>query len=317
MESLKKDTLISNGYKYWDGFCDTKDLERASNQAWDFYKKAISEGIFYDKNEAKEIGLIYEKDGKLIRAWMVDGYSGPRTNLRHEDNIMYNEFSWFFKSKTFQKLTDEIKNYTGPDLDMSMAKLIITLPVKLFPSYVRDIYLPQKNVHRGSLIPLVKEKFRRAFYFAHNPWHQDTIDYPDGDNLSYTTLISLTNRLDEQAPLLFCPESSALGVVPYPFDYTIKDNMMVYKNNEKMFRLKINRANVKSGDLFVWHAYNFHTVKPCFSDEPAIALRFNFTPSLSNNGIHDKRNIREVSRSVLSMFTETCGRSKDHNKENN
>ena len=66
MENLKKDTLISNGYKLWDGFCDAKDLERASNQAWDFYKKAISEEIFYDKNEAKEIGLIYESDSKLM-----------------------------------------------------------------------------------------------------------------------------------------------------------------------------------------------------------------------------------------------------------
>ena len=99
MENLKKNTLSLNGYKHWHHFCDTKDLERAYHQVWDLYKQAISEGIFYDENDAKEIGLITERDGKFIRAWMDDGYSGPKVNLRHEDNIMYNEFSWFFKSR--------------------------------------------------------------------------------------------------------------------------------------------------------------------------------------------------------------------------
>ena len=316
MEDLGKDTLAVNGYRYWPHFCETGELEKASKQIWDFYRRAILEGIFYDRDEALEIGLIREHDGQLIRAWTEPDYLGPKVNLLYEDNIMYHELNWFFNSRTYQTLTEYIAKFIGPDLDMCMARLIITLPVKLFPDYVRGLYLPMESGCGGSLTPLIKEKFRRVFFFAHNRWHQDTIDYPESDNLSYTTLISLTHRSGGQAPLLFCPESSALGEVPFPFDYRIDGETMFYRNDKGNFKLVVDRANLEPGDLFAWHAYNFHEVQPCFAKDPAMALRFNFAPRHCNNGIRDKRNIREAGRSLLSTFTALGGKSTDHIKEN-
>ena len=316
MKDLGKDSLAEHGYIHWPHFCDPSDLEKASKQALDFYQMATSEGIFYDKEEALEIGLIREHDGQLIRAWGEPDYSGPEINLRYEDNIMYHEFNWFFNSHTYQRLTEYIAKLTGPDLDMCLARLIITLPVKLFPDYVRGLFLPIESVTRGSLTPLIKKKFRRVFLFAHNPWHQDTVDYPESDNLSYTTLLSLTHRSGEQAPLLFCPESSALGEVPFPIDHRIEGETMFYRNDKNNFKLVVDRANLEPGDLFAWHAYNFHEVRPCFAEDPAMALRFSFAPSFSNNGIRDKRNIREAGRSLLSRFTASGGKSTDSIREN-
>lgn len=316
MKDLGKDSLPVHGYRHWPHFCEPSDLEKASKQALDFYQMATLERIFYDREEALDVGLIREHDGQLIRAWEKSDYLGPKINLRYEDNIMYHEFNWFFNSPTYQRLTEYIAKLTGPDLDMCLARLIITLPVKLFPDYVRELFLPMESFNRGALLPLMKEKFRRVFLFAHNPWHQDTVDYPESDNLSYTTLLSLTHRSGEQAPLLFCPESSALGEVSFPLDYRIEGDTMFYQNDKGKFKLKVDRANLEPGDLFAWHSYNFHEVRPCFADDPAMALRFMFTPSLCNNGIRDKRNIREERRSLLSRFTALGGKSTDHIREN-
>tara|TARA_Y100000588_G_C14155036_1_gene882252 strand:+ start:328 stop:1284 length:957 start_codon:yes stop_codon:yes gene_type:complete len=312
MNNIENDSLATCGYKRWSHFFEENDLDKISEQVWNFYNAAASEGIFCSKEEALEIGLIRERDGQIINARLEPDYSGPKISLHYEDNIMYHELDWFFQSQTYKKLIDYMVELTGPDLDMCIAKLIITLPVNLFPDYVQELYLPMEGKTRGSLIPFIKEKYRKAFFFAHNPWHQDTIDYPESDNYAYTTLLSLTHRSGEQAPLFFCPESSSLGDVPFPLDHCIEGDTMDYRNDQGRFKLKVERANLEPGDLICWHAYNFHEVQPCFAEEPAVALRYNFAPSFRNNGLYDKRNILPARRSLLSQITEAGGKSTDH-----
>ncbi len=307
MTDLQNDTLATQGFKHWKSFAEADDLARAQKQLLEFYNNALKNGLFRSKSECQELGLLknfssYENKGDAPTSQTKRAASN--FSVTSDKNIVLNEMSWFFETKTYRKLVDYIVPFAGPDLDMFMSKIIMTLPLHVLPDYVRETVLPMEKTNVGFLSPFIKPEYLKVFFFAHNPWHQDTVDYPESDFNFYTTLIALTDRSGGQAPLLVIPESSKIGKISHPIVCAHENGEFVYTWKGKEYRWPIMQVNSVAGDLTAWHSYTFHQVMPCESEMPGISLRFNFAPSYRKTGLYDTKNIRVAHRSPLTKMTE-------------
>ncbi len=203
-------------YFMYPEFGDQSELSKALDQVKSFYQESKKRGLFLSAEECEK-----GRDASLY---------GPK--LTSKNSMSCNELAWFFESKTFKKLTAEVTKLLGPDVDMFMARVLITVPVCDIPDYIKEKILPVEGKLHGSLGAYIKDEFARASFFAYNPWHNDAIDFQESDYYFINTLFPLTSRNNGQAPLSFIPESLKLGKIPQPFVPTIKGKYFSvdYKN---------------------------------------------------------------------------------------
>lgn len=304
-EMASKDSLKESGFLLARQFAHSEDVQRAREICQGFYRQALKEGLFRSKEECIELGLLddFARKGEEMILSRKSSQKPSQFSVTSESNIMFGEMEWFFQSQTYKKLVERVSSVAGLDLDMFMAKVIATIPQSLVPDYIAGSIFPMGKHKGGSLSPFIKPEFLKMFFFAHNPWHQDTVDYPESDFRFLTTLISITDRSEGQAPLLVIPESIQVGQVEHPLRYEKKGDKFLFKKNDQAYEFDVTQADMAPGDLIAWHAYSFHQVMPCIGEEPAISIRFNFAPTGSKTGIYDPKNIRPASRSPLSRFT--------------
>lgn len=285
--------MTQKTFFHHQNFADQTEMNKIHQFVKDFYQNAKAKGLFVSKEEVQ----------KIMDDRQSNKYASPK--LTSKNSLCYNELNWFYESKTFNKLVSEVKGLLGLDLDMFMARVLITVPVCDIPDYIKEVIFPAEGKKHGSLGAFIKDEFARASFFAYNPWHNDAIDFPDSDCYFLNTLFPLTPRLNGQAPLSFVPESMGLAKMPQPFFPVINGDSFVLDYNGKKFDLKIANPNVGLGDLMMWHAYIIHNVGVNTASEPSFSLRFNFSPSNRKNGIRDLGHIKKISRSWLSDLTES------------
>jgi len=275
-----------------NGFADKVEIEKVLKQVQDFYQESKKEGLFVSKEEFIAMNSPEQKTS----------HSSPK--LTSENNLCYTDISWFFESKTFLKLTEHLTKLLGPDIDMVIARVLITLPVCDIPDYVQEIILPVEGKTSGALGPYIKPEWSKASFFAYNPWHNDAIDFPESDCYFMSALFPLTPRNNGKAPLSFVPHITPLGKIPQPFRPSIKENEISFSVKDKLMSFPIETPDVKLQDVLTWHAYTIHNVGLNTSNEPAFSLRFLFNPSHRKNGLRDKGHIRPISRSWVTQITE-------------
>lgn len=269
-------------------FGDPSDMSRALQQIQEFYQDSKRQGLFVSADECK---------------LAINGSAyGPR--LTSKNGMSYNELGWLFQSKTFKKLTEEVMKLLGLDVDMFMARVLITVPLCDIPDHIKERILPVEGKMHGSLGTYVKPEFARASFFAYNPWHNDAIDFQESDCYFLNALFPLTLRNQASAPLSFVPWSQELGKIPQPFTPKIFGQKFSVQHQGQVHSFPIETPDVKLGDLLMWHAFVIHNVGLNTSQEPAISLRFNFNPSYRKNGVRDLGHIRPVSRSWITEITE-------------
>ena len=273
-------------------FADKVEIEKVLKQVQDFYQESKKGGLFVSKGEFIAMNSPEQKASN----------SSPKLNSKN--NLCYTDISWFFESKTFLKLTEHVTKLLGPDLDMVIARVLITLPVCDIPDYIQEKILPVEGKLHGGLGPYIKSEWSKASFFAYNPWHNDAIDFPKSDCYFMSALFPLTPRNNGRAPLSFASLSASLGKIPQPFRPTIKGNEISLSVKDKLMSFPIETPDVKLQDVLMWHAYHIHNVGLNTSNEPAFSLRFLFSPSHHNNGLRDKGYIRPISRSWVTQITE-------------
>jgi|GEM_PF-5783152 len=289
---IREDPLLAEGVAHVANFLEPEDRDRAAEEATAFYAEAQERGIFFTEAEASERGLLMQ--------------DAPVRRVDHENNLLYSDMGWFLESRSFEKLVRTISAYAGPDIDMFLARLLITVPLCDLPQYIQKRYFPMEDQVHGSINRFVKDDFLRAFFFIHNPWHQDWVDMPYSDLRFLTTLLPVTNRRGEQAPLYILPKSAAVEPQAMPVPHEEDDEtttLMVGPGGPRSFEKR--RILADPGDLLTWPARTFHKVEANRSNEPAINLRFNFAPSGARTGVRDPRSIQRVGRSALSYLCET------------
>ncbi len=278
----------SKAFFIYPKFAELSDVQKALDQIRGYYEETKEKGLFLSAQECQSSSP-------------SKGY-GPK--LTSKNSLSYNELSWFFDSKTFHLLTQEMTQLLGPDLDMFMARVLITLPTCDIPDYILEKILPVEGKLHGSLGTYIKPEFARANFFAYNPWHNDAIDFPESDCYLVNSLFPLTRRNNGQAPLSFVPMSQKLGKIPQPFIPTVRSKQFSVLHNDAIQTFPIETPDVQIQDMILWHAFVIHNVGLNTSLEPAISLRFNFCPSYRNNGVRDVGHIRPISRSWISNATE-------------
>ncbi len=288
---LREDPLLVEGVRHIADFLEPEDRDRAIREATAFYADAYAKGLFFTELEAQEHGLL-EPDA-------------PGRQVERKNNLMYSDMGWFLESRSFEKLVRGISVYIGPDIDMFLARLLIAVPLCDIPNYIQRRYFPMEELLHGSINRFVKDEFLRAFFFIHNPWHQDWVDMPRSDLRFITTLLPITNRRGDQAPLYILPKSAAVEPQATPIPHEEDDattTLMAGPGGPRPFEKR--RMLVDPGDLLAWSARTFHKVEPNLSAEPAINLRFNFAPAGARTGVRDPGSIQRVGRSALSYLCE-------------
>ena len=289
--NLQEDAFVLEGFVHVADFLDPVDLQRATDCANDFYDTALERGLFYTADEAHKMGLL----DAIPRARRVDRAA----------NLMYSDFAWFLESCSFGRLVRTVGVYAGPDLDMFLPRLLVTVPVAHIPDYIQAFYLPMEGKLHGSLNRFVRDCNLRAFFFIHNPWHQDWVDMPESDLRFLTSLLPLTSRSGVQAPLYVLPTSAAVEPQSLPIPHredTKTTTLLAGPTGERSFERR--RIHAGPGDLITWTARTFHKVEENHSDRPALNLRFNFSPTGARLGLHDHGNLHRVGRSALSRLRE-------------
>ncbi len=288
---LREDPLLVEGVTHVADFLEPEDRDRAISEAMVFYAEARKKGLFFSEEEASERGL-----------FMPDA---PVRRVDQQSNLLYSSMAWFLESRSFEKLVQEMSIYAGPDIDMFLARLLITVPLCDIPQYIQKRYFPMDAQVHGSINRFVKDDFLRAFFFIHNPWHQDWVDMPKSDLRFLTTLLPITNRCGEQAPLYILPKSAAVEPQAMPVPHEEDDattTLLAGALTPRSFEKR--RILAGPGDLLAWSARTFHKVEPNRSDEPAINLRFNFSPTGARTGVRDPKSMQQVGRSALAYLCE-------------
>lgn len=269
-------------------FAESSEINRALEQIEEFYLESKRRGLFVSAEECSK---------PLDSSTYV-----PK--LTSKNGMSYNEMAWFFDSITFKKLTEEVMKLLGFDVDMFMARVLITVPLCDIPDYIKEKILPVEGKLHGSLGNYIKNEFARASFFAYNPWHNDAIDFQASDCYFLNVLFPLTPRNNGRAPLSFVPLSQQFGKIPQPFTPEIQGGNFSIHHLGKEHSFPIETPDVKIGDLMMWHAFVIHNVDLNTSQEPAIGLRFSFNPSYRKNGVRDLGHVRPISRSWVSEMTE-------------
>lgn len=291
LQEFQDDQLLQDGVLHSAGMLEASDLKRALDEVLKFYYSALEQGMFFSEDEARERGLFSEG-------------GGPRRRVERADNLMYSDLGWFQSSASFKRLTRVMSAYIGPDLDMFLGRVIVTMPLKDIPAYIRDRFLPIDNRVDGSLNRFIRDPFLRAFFFIHNPWHQDWVDLAESDLRFMTVLLPLTNRRGGQAPLYVLPRSAAVEPQSLPIRLEDTGGEVKLLDGPVGRTFEKRRVEAGPGDLIAWSARTFHMVDVNTADEPAINLRFNFCPRDSRTGLKDISNLVPVSRSVLTRLVE-------------
>lgn len=284
--------FVTEGFGHIRDFITPDDLSRAQREAEGFYQNALDTGLFYTADEARSLGLL-GSDG------------GPRRRVQRERNLMYSDMAWFQESESFRRLVRHMMVFIGPDLDMFLARLIVTVPLAHIPAYIQELHLPMHNKLHGSLNTFVRDDHLRAFFFIHNPWHQDWVDFPDSDMRFVTTLLPITERAGGQAPLYILPSSAAVEPLPLPIAHKTDGETVTLFDGAVPRSFERRRVGAGPGDLLMWPARTFHLVDVNTADRPAMNLRFTFAPAGARTGVIDKTNIVHVSRSALTQMGES------------
>jgi len=288
---LREDPLLLEGITHVVDFLEPEDRDRAIREANIFYADARAKGLFFDESEALARGLLAP--------------DAPGRQVERKNNLLYSDMGWFLESRSFEKLVRTMSAYTGPDIDMFLARLLIAIPLCDIPDYIQQRYFPMEEQLHGSINRFVKDEFLRAFFFIHNPWHQDWVDMPHSDLRFLTTLLPITNRQGDQAPLYILPKSAAVEPQAMPIPHEEDDattTLIAGSDAPRSFERR--RMLASPGDLLAWSARTFHKVEPNRSAEPAINLRFNFAPAGARTGVRDPGSIQRVGRSALSYLCE-------------
>jgi hypothetical protein len=288
---LRDDPFLVEGVLHIASFLEPEDCDRAAREAIGFYAGARAKGLFFDEAEAEARGLLAP--------------DAPGRRVERRNNLLYSSMSWFLESRSFEKLVRTMGAYTGPDIDMFLARLLITVPLRDIPDYIQRRYFPMEERLHGSINRFVKDEFLRAFFFIHNPWHQDWVDMPQSDLRFLTALLPVTDRGGERAPLYILPKSAAVEPQAMPVPHTedgARTTLLTGPDGPRSFERR--RIPARPGDLVAWPARTFHKVEPNRSAEPAINLRFNFAPSGARTGVRDPGSIQRVGRSALSRLCE-------------
>ena len=101
------------------------------------------------------------------------------------------------------------------------------------------------------------------------------------------------------------PCSAAIEPLPLPIPHSENDVEVTLEDGPVPRVLEKRRINAKAGDLICWPARTFHKVEPNTAEEPAINLRFNFSPAGARTGLNDMSNLVPISRSILSRLVES------------
>ncbi|MEQ8390859.1 MAG: hypothetical protein RIB30_07680 [Thalassospira sp.] len=291
IQNVEKD-MLREGLLHVQSLLTSEDLARARLQVLEFYHQELDKGLFYSADEAKKLGLLSDAPP-------------PARRVLRKNNLMYSSMNWFVQSASFERLSTLMQSLVGPDLDMFLARVIVTTPQGHIPEFIRELYEPIEGQLHGSINKFLRSETLRAFFFIHNPWHQDWVDMPASDLRFFTTLLPLTDRLAGQAPLYVMPCSASVEPQSMPVPHEEEENTVKLLDGPVPRVLEKRRIIAKAGDLVCWPARTFHKVEVNTSDEPAINLRFNFSPTGARTGLTDLSNLVPVSRSVLSQLVET------------
>jgi hypothetical protein len=240
-----------------------------------------------------------EFDSLLASGFFLNEEDKPdarEVRMTSETSFFLSELAWFLESQTYRTIVDLVAQIFEESFDLFMERVIITLPESLLPGPVSTRFYPFENCEHGNLSEFLVPRARRLSIFAHNPWHNDYIDFPDSDADFVSVLIPLSDRSGQRAPLYGCPESFRLKQRFKSDEIEIDEENVSVEFEGVKHHFKRRRLELKFGEFGIWHALNLHAVYPNLDSSPVVNLRLNFCKTSSKDGLLDSGYKREAYR---------------------
>ena len=216
--------------------------------------------------------------------------------MTSQTSFFLSELEWFLETRTYRKIVNLVAGIFEESFDLFMERVIITLPRHLIPDSVSDRFFPFEKCEHGNLSEYLVPEARRMSIFAHNPWHNDYIDFPSSDADFVSVLIPLSDRSGQKAPLYVCPESFRLNQRFASDEIEADDQEVSVEFEGKRRRFRKERLSLDVGDIVIWHALNLHAVYPNLDHSPVANIRLNFCKTSSRDGLIDTGYKREAYR---------------------
>ena len=249
MLSIINHDFIKKGIKSFSNFFDSKKTKKLLSEA---KKSRNFKNIFLNKKD-------FKKNKKYIGV-------NPRPGRNLAEKL---DTNFIFSNKRFQ---NEMKNVLGNKWRILCYKLVMGVPEKMIPDWIRKEIDNNPVANLGAYI---KEKYRDLTYFRGIDFHQDIIDFPDKNSDFITVYIYLDRVTSNTSPLYILKNSHLLGASIFPHKLKkIKKNLFEYSNDDnKKISVEIFKLTGDAGSMFYWHSNLLHGTQPHIDDKPRISMR--------------------------------------------
>ena len=251
----------------------SKELNHFANEGYTSFPDLI------DKEKCKKLHLelCNNRDwGKNLFRSQEDCEKDPHSRKTNPGRGICNlaekfDLSFIEENETIKLL---LNNVLGKNYEILLKKFIVSA----CDSWVPDWLKPELKKNFVNLGPYIKKEYRDVTYFRGIDYHQDSIDWPDGDSKWLTMYVYLQDVNKGMSPLNVVKKSHIFGATAHP--HYIKDypneNYLEYgktKDNSKKF-LKEELVDT-AGSVFFWTSISLHGTRPVAENENSrISLRY-------------------------------------------